>query len=131
MDFDFHSTRSILVERGGAKNLAKRISDRGGTSALIVTDRGVLSAGLLDETMPQFKELGLQVRIYSDVLADPPESVIDDAVKAAQDSKVDFIVGFGGGSSMDVAKLVALLAPGKEKLADVMALALPRAHAYP
>ena len=131
MDFDFHSTRSILVERGGAKNLAKRISDRGGTSALIVTDRGVLSAGLLDETMPQFKELGLQVRIYSDVLADPPESVIDDAVKAAQDSKVDFIVGFGGGSSMDVAKLVALLAPGKEKLADVYGIGFAKGPRLP
>jgi len=131
MNFDFHSTRSILVERGGAKNLAKRIFDRGGTSALIVTDRGVLSAGLLDQTMPQFKELGLQVRIYSDVQADPPVSVIDDAVKAAQDSEVDFIVGFGGGSSMDVAKLVALLAPGKEKLADVYGIGFAKGPRLP
>jgi len=46
MQFDFHSTRSILLERGGSANLAKRIQERGGKSALIVTDPGVLSAGL-------------------------------------------------------------------------------------
>ena len=113
MQFDFHSTRSILVEKGGAANLAKRIVERGGKSALIVTDPGVLSAGLLDKAMPQFEEIGLPVMIFSDVQADPPVSVIDDAVKAAQTVKADFIVGFGGGSSMDVAKLVALLASGK------------------
>ena len=99
MQFDFHSTRSILVERGGANNLAKRIAERGGKSALIITDPGVLSAGLLDKVMPQFKVVDLPVQIFSDVEADPPVSVIDAAVNAAQASKSDFIVGFGGGSS--------------------------------
>ena len=126
MQFDFHSTRSILVERGGSNNLAKRIAERGGRSALIVTDPGVLSAGLLDKVMPQFKEIGLPVQIFSDVQADPPVSVIDAAVKAAQASKSDYIIGFGGGSSMDVAKLVALLAPGKEKLVDVYGVGMAK-----
>ena len=111
MQFDFHSTRSILVERGGTNHLAKRIAERGGKSVLIITDPGVLSAGLLEKALPQFKEIGLPVQIFSDVQADPPVSVIDAAVKAAKDAKADYIAGFGGGSSMDVAKLVALLAP--------------------
>ena len=46
MQFDFHSTHSIIVERGGSANLAKRIVERGGKSVLIVTDPGVLAAGL-------------------------------------------------------------------------------------
>ena len=106
MQFDFHSTHSIIVERGGSANLAKRIVERGGKSALIVTDPGVLSAGLLNKALPQFKELGLSLQVFSDVEADPPVSVIDSAVKLAQECRADFIVGFGGGSSMDVAKLV-------------------------
>ena len=131
MQFDFHSTRSILVERGGAANLAKRIVERGGKSALIVTDPGVLSAGLLDKAMPQFEEIGLPVMIFSDVQADPPVSVIDDAVKAAHTVKADFIVGFGGGSSMDVAKLVALLASGKEKLSDLYGVGMAKGPRLP
>ena len=131
MQFDFHSTRSILVERGGSANLAKRIQERGGQSALIVTDPGVLSAGLLNKALPQFKEIGLPVQIFSDVQADPPVSVIDAAIKVAQECKADFIVGFGGGSSMDVAKLVALLAPGKEKLTDVYGVGMAKGPRLP
>ena len=131
MKFDFHSTRSILLERGGSSNLAKRIFERGGKSVLIVTDSGVLSAGLLTKALVQFQELSLSAHIFSDVLADPPVSVIDSAVKVAQNCKADFIVGFGGGSSMDVAKLVALLAAGKEKLADVYGVDMAKGPRLP
>ncbi len=131
MQFDFHSTRSISVERGGSANLAKRIQERGGKSVLIVTDPGVLSAGLLNKAIHQFKELNLPVQIFSDVQADPPVSVINSAIKAAQECKADYIVGFGGGSSMDVAKLVALLAPGKEKLVDVYGVGMAKGLRLP
>ena len=77
MQFDFHSTQSIIVERGGSAHLAKRIVERGGKSVLIVTDPGVLSAGLLNKALTQFKELALSVQVFSDVLADPPVAVID------------------------------------------------------
>ena len=119
MQFDFYSTKSIIVKRGGSANLAKLIQDRNGSSVFIVSDPGVLSAGLLDSALSKFKSLGLDYQIFSEVQADPSISVIEKAVKAAKDYKSDFIVGFGGGSSMDVAKLVALLALGKERLADV------------
>jgi len=131
MQFDFHSTHSIIVERGGSANLAKRIIERGGKSVLIVTDPGVLSAGLLNKALPQFKELALSLKVFAEVQADPPVSVINSAVKLAQECKADFIVGFGGGSSMDVAKLVALLAPGKEKLADVYGISMAKGPRLP
>ena len=131
MQFDFHSTHSIIVERGGSANLAKCIVERGGKSVLIVTDPGVLAAGLLNKALPQFKELALSLQVFSDVQADPPVSVIDSAIKLAQDCKADFIVGFGGGSSMDVAKLVALLAPGKEKLVDVYGIGMAKGPRLP
>jgi len=131
MQFDFHSTQSIIVERGGSAHLAKRIIESGGKSVLIVTDPGVLSAGLLNKALPQFKELALSLKIFSDVQADPPVSVIDSAVKLAQECRADFIVGFGGGSSMDVAKLVALLAPGKEKLSDVYGIGMAKGPRLP
>lgn len=131
MQFDFHATRSILVKRGGAENLAKIIQERGGKSVLIITDPGVLSAGLLDKVIPQFKELGVPVQIFSDVQADPPVSVIEEAVKVSQECMADYIVGFGGGSSMDVAKLVALLAPGKEKLSEVYGVGIAKGPRLP
>ncbi len=131
MQFDFHSTRSILVERGGAANLAKIIQARGGKSVLIVTDPGVLSAGLLSQSLPGFKDLGIALDVFSQVQADPPISVIENAVNAAQQRRADYIVGFGGGSSMDVAKLVALLATGKEKLSEVYGVGVAKGPRLP
>ena len=59
MQFDFHSTKSIIVKRGGSSDLAKIIQDRNGSSVFIVTDPGVLSAGLLDYSLLSFKSQGL------------------------------------------------------------------------
>lgn len=131
MQFDFHSTHSILVERGGSANLARRVAERGGKSVLLVTDPGVMAAGLLRQTLPQFASLGIALEIFSEVLADPPASVINTAVQACQACKADFVIGFGGGSSMDVAKLVALLAPGKETLSEVYGVGVAKGPRLP
>lgn len=131
MQFDFYSTHSILVARGGSASLADKIVERGGKSVLLVTDPGVLSAGLLDRSLARFKELNLEVKIFSDVVADPPIPVIENAVKVAQKECADFIVGFGGGSSMDVAKLVALLSLGKERLEDIYGIGMVKGPRLP
>jgi len=75
-----------------------------------VTDPGITRFGLLDEVLPGFGTEGLSVAVYDQVLADPPESIVLAAVEQARSVKAELVIGFGGGSSMDVAKLVALLA---------------------
>jgi alcohol dehydrogenase class IV len=64
----------------------------------------------------------LGVSIFAGVEADPPESVVAAAVRAARTCHADCIVGFGGGSSLDVAKLTALLAGSGESLSDVIGI---------
>jgi len=54
--------------------------------------------------------LNIEYVIYADVQADPPEQVVLDAANYAKQQNVDAIIGFGGGSSLDVAKVIALLA---------------------
>ena len=119
------------MARGSSVNLARKIQERGGKSVLIVTDPGVLAAGLLNRALAQFKELQLSVQIFSDVEADPPIPVINQAVLAAQECHADYIVGFGGGSSMDVAKLVALLSSGKERLEDIYGIGMAKGPRLP
>jgi len=81
--------------------------------------------------LPQFEQLGLAVQVYADVQADPPVAVIEQAVHASQQCQADCIVGFGGGSSMDVAKLVALLAPGRETLEQVYGVGMAKGPRLP
>jgi alcohol dehydrogenase class IV len=117
--FEFHTTKSIIVERGSAARLAERIREMNYQSVLLISDNGVVSAGLLSATLANFAEFNIPISVFPDVVADPPESVIERGVTAAKLCKADCIIGFGGGSSMDVAKLIALLANTGQRLNDI------------
>lgn len=117
--FEFQSPRSSLCGAGASARIGELVQRLGCRSVLIVTDPGVLKAGLLDSACKGLDQNGICWLVFSEVQADPPESVIASAAAAARDAGVECIVGLGGGSSLDVAKLVALLAKGEEKLADV------------
>lgn len=108
--FSFATTAQIICESGSARRLASLCRERGAGSVLIVTDPGITKLKMLDEILPGFAAEGLIVGVFDQVVADPPAAVVLEAVAQARTAKADLVVGFGGGSSMDVAKLVALLA---------------------
>ncbi len=74
---------------------------------LIITDSGLFSLGYVDLITKVLEKENIQSCLYKEVLADPPESNIFDAVKIFKSFLSDGVIGFGGGSSMDVAKAVA------------------------
>ncbi|MDN6876293.1 iron-containing alcohol dehydrogenase [Pseudomonas citronellolis] len=108
--FSFATTAQILCESGSAVRLGALCRERGATRVLIVTDPGITRLGLLDGVLPGFAAAGVAVQMFDQVLADPPEAVVLQAAMQALEMGAQLVVGFGGGSSMDVAKLVALLA---------------------
>lgn len=119
--FLFATTAQILCESGSAVRLAELCKERGATRVMIVTDPGITKLGMLNDILPGFAKIGMAVEIFDEVQADPPESVVMAAVEQGRAMHADLVVGFGGGSSMDVAKLVAFLAhPGcQQQLADI------------
>lgn len=116
--FTFSTVPTIHCALGSTRQLGSIIATRFSQAqhALIVTDAGFLRTGLLNAPVASLKQHGLQVSIFSDVIADPPESVILHATANARDLRIDLVIGFGGGSSMDVAKLIAALAAGNQPL---------------
>ncbi|MDO9623142.1 MAG: iron-containing alcohol dehydrogenase [Pseudomonas sp.] len=108
--FSFATTAQIICEAGAAQRLAALCVERGARAVLIVTDPGITRLGLLAEVLPGFLLAGVTAQVFDQVLADPPEAIVRRAVEQARALKAELIIGFGGGSSMDVAKLVALLA---------------------
>ncbi|MDH4656876.1 MULTISPECIES: iron-containing alcohol dehydrogenase [unclassified Pseudomonas] len=127
----FNTTKSILIECGASRRLAAPVRSMGCQSVLIVTDPGVLAARLLDSALLELEREGLQVTVFSEVQADPPESVILAAAAAARASSADCVIGFGGGSSLDAAKLTALLARSDESLAEIYGSNLARGPRLP
>ncbi|MEG1041886.1 MAG: iron-containing alcohol dehydrogenase [Pseudomonas sp.] len=114
----FQTTPSMIIEQGASTRLASHVRALGGTSVLLVTDAGVIAARLLDAVLAGLQEQGGSVTVFSQVQADPPESVIEAAVGAAKACDADCVVGLGGGSSLDAAKLAALLARSGESLSE-------------
>lgn len=107
--FTFSTTRTIINEPGSAKQLGALCQQQGATSVMVVTDAGIIKAGLLTTPLAGFDAVGVNVTVFDQVEADPSDSTVLSAVAAAKGAKADLVVGFGGGSSMDVAKLVAIL----------------------
>jgi alcohol dehydrogenase len=119
--YNFSTVPTIISEPGAAASrLGGVISTQFSTArkVLIVTDRGLVKAGLIDAPRRSLEQQGMVVDIFSDVSADPPEAVVEAAVERARAFQADLVIGLGGGSSMDVAKLVAVLAPGTQPLKE-------------
>ncbi len=108
--FSFATTAQILCESGSAARLGELCRERGAQRVLIVTDPGITRLNMLDGVLPGFAAAGVGVEVFDQVLADPPESIVLEAADQARRMAAQLVIGFGGGSSMDVAKLVALLA---------------------
>jgi alcohol dehydrogenase class IV len=129
--FAFETTRRIICEQGGAGRLHEIVKTWSAQRVFVVTDRGLLDAGVVDSALDALKKAGLAVTVFSDVQADPPEAMVLQAVEAALASGADSVIGIGGGSSMDTAKLVALLAKTPQSLTEVYGVGLARGPRLP
>ena len=129
--FRFQTTKSVIVEPGGAKQLGALMAELGCRNVLLVTDPGIMSAGLADTALASFAGAGLAVSLFTEVEADPPEALILKAVAHATENQVDGVVGFGGGSSMDVAKLVAFLLGNAQSLEEIYGIDMCRGERAP
>ena len=118
-DYLFSAVPDVLVGPEASKQLGDLAVSMGITRALIVTDRGIIQFGLLGRATNSLNASKVEYELYADVVADPPESVVMDAVTEGQAFNCDGVIGFGGGSSMDVAKLLAVLIKGEQSLSDI------------
>ena len=118
--FQFSTVPHLIAEAGAAARLGALIAERfpAARRALLVTDAGFLGTGLLDAPTASLEQHGIRVSVYPDVVADPPEAVVLSAVDFARDAGADIVIGIGGGSSMDVAKLIAVLAASEQPIAS-------------
>ncbi|MCP2671744.1 iron-containing alcohol dehydrogenase [Maricaulaceae bacterium EIL42A08] len=131
--FTFTTVPKILFETGSSARLAETAAPalKGARRILFVTDAGVRGAGLADSALAGLKAAGLDVLVYDKVVADPPEETVFDAVKAGQDFGAEAVIGFGGGSPMDTAKVVAVLLSGEQPLTEMYGVQQVRANRPP
>lgn len=122
--FVFETAPKIICEQGGADRLGEVARGLGISRLFLVTDAGLIKARLIDGAVASLAAAGVHVTVFSEVLADPPELSVKAAVETARAAGVDGVVGFGGGSSLDTAKLVALLVRTPQALPEIYGIGL-------
>lgn len=129
--FTFNTAPSVIAGSGAIARLGEIAATRLGRRVALVTDAGLVKAGLVTPALHALAEAGIAVDMFDRVVADPPEDVVLAAVAKARDFEADAVIGFGGGSSIDVAKLVALLARGCEALEAIYGVGLAKGPRLP
>ncbi|MEO0429454.1 MAG: iron-containing alcohol dehydrogenase [Pseudomonadota bacterium] len=131
LGFTFQTTPSVLCEVGATAKIGGIMAGLGCRKVAFVTDATILELGLAEAALTGLRDAGLDVWTFSDVMADPPEDMILRSVEGARAAGVDGVVSVGGGSSLDTAKLIAVLLAGDQPVSEMYGVGLVKGGRLP
>ncbi len=114
----FRTTPRIVLGPGAVSGVGAEVKALGASRVLIVTDPGIIAAGLLDPVKSSIEAAGVALTVFSDVSPDPRFETIDACLAAAGKPRPDGVIGLGGGSPLDVAKSAAMMLGNQGTIAD-------------
>ena len=120
--FQFNTTAGLRVGSGRATDTAPEVLSKLGKKILFITDPGLKKLGLIDKTIEALKT-NSEIIIFDRVEADPSLKTLMSVVDVGKEFNATGVIGFGGGSSMDVAKLCALLIGSNEDIEEAWGVA--------
>jgi alcohol dehydrogenase len=117
----FTQPRDIRLGGGALDQIANVIQTLNVERPLVVTDRFLVSTGVAERVLALLEKADLQPRLFSETVPDPTTDSLDAGVAAAEEHGSDAMIGLGGGSPLDTAKAIALLAVQGGQMADYKA----------
>ena len=116
----FVAPRLTLIGGGAVAKLGEVLQQLGLSRPLVVTDPWMVSSGTVEKAYAPLRDAGIYPAVFSDTVPDPTDTVIEAGVRVLKAGDHDCLIGFGGGSPMDTAKAMAILAaaPPGAKMRD-------------
>ncbi|WP_421990096.1 iron-containing alcohol dehydrogenase [Roseococcus sp.] len=102
--------RQILIGGGSLSRLGELLKQFGLSRPLVVTDPWMVSSGTVEKCLEPLRAAGMSPAVFHETVPDPTDTVVAYGVSVLQSGEFDVLVGFGGGSPMDTAKAMAILA---------------------
>jgi len=121
LTMNFASPRLMLVAGGAVKQIADVLAKFGLRRPLVVTDPFMVKSGHVRHCIDPLEAARLSVGVFSDTVPDPTDTVVEAGVAVLREGDYDCLIGFGGGSPIDTAKAMAILAAGGGKMRDYKA----------
>jgi alcohol dehydrogenase class IV len=112
----FRTTRRILFGVGSVEKTGTEAQLLRAKKVLIITDPGVIQAGLLEGIEKSLQSVGIPFAIFDGVESDPRIEVVEKSLEKARKEGMDLIIGFGGGSSLDIAKVTSIMITNPVKI---------------
>ncbi|MDE0681386.1 MAG: iron-containing alcohol dehydrogenase, partial [Candidatus Poribacteria bacterium] len=106
---NYFSPPRIEFGDGAIQNLGEHVKAFDGKKPLVVTDAGIINAGILEKAIEALDAIGLTHAIYSDIEPNPTDISVTQGVEVYKAEACDVVIAVGGGSVMDAAKAVRLL----------------------
>ena len=103
---------------GSIACLADEVRALGGKRPMLVTDKGLVAAGLVDEAVKSLRTAGMDYVLFDDVVPNPGIELVDGAAVLHLEEGCDSLIGLGGGSSMDTAKSIGVVAVNGGSILD-------------
>ena len=116
MEFQFQVPTKIIFEKGCVKKHMEIFTYCGSRAAVITGKHSAKASGALDDVLDVLKHVGIAYEIYDYVENNPSVETVADISEKAKVFQADFVIGIGGGSQMDAAKAVAVLAANSFKV---------------
>jgi alcohol dehydrogenase class IV len=110
--------RMLQVGGGAVRQIAEVLGKFGLSRPLVVSDPFMVSSGHVRNCLDPLAAAGVSVTVFSDTVPDPTDTVIEAGVERLRAGNFDCLIGFGGGSPIDTAKAMAILAAGGGKMRD-------------
>ncbi|HIC44111.1 MAG TPA: iron-containing alcohol dehydrogenase, partial [Sulfurimonas sp.] len=108
-DFNYYNPTKIEFGKGKEKEIGKYIKDAGINKVLFAYGMGsIKKSGLYDETISSLKKYGVEYIELNNIVSNPLLSRVNDGIKLAKETKVEAILGVGGGSVADSIKAIAV-----------------------
>ena len=117
-NFTFNTTSGIRFGSGVSVSSSQEICKILGSNILFITDKDLMSLKLTEPTLNQLKKFSSKVEIFEDVEADPSLKTLLKSIEIGKKMNATGVIGFGGGSSMDVAKLTSLILGSNENIEE-------------
>lgn len=107
-----------IIGLGSVYHIGDIAKDFGGTNVFIITDPGVVKAGLIDKIKSPLQKAGLRIGIFDGCKPDAPTDTIHECSEKVREGNYNLLIGVGGGSVMDTTKVVSLVSPSGKKAQD-------------
>ncbi|MCE5283552.1 MAG: iron-containing alcohol dehydrogenase [Deltaproteobacteria bacterium] len=120
--FSFTGANKIVFGRGAFASLPEQLRDLKISRPLVVIDRNLAEAGFRDKVSAVLEGTRISYALYDKTEPEPPLELADEGTRLALKKRCDGVVGIGGGSAMDLAKAIAVLAANKAKAEDFLGL---------